>query len=197
MLYYYSKKPKAASSRLLVELKLSGILVRYVTSPGVFSKRKVDVGSLLLIKSVDASSAETLLDIGCGYGAIGIALAKLYPKLRVVMTDINRRAVQLAKENVRLNSLSNVEVRAGNLYEPVKGERFDIIVSNPPIRAGWHVVFPMIDDAPAYLNDGGSLYMVAKTRQGAPTLEERIRAVFGSCETVARRGGYRVLKATL
>ncbi|RLG53474.1 MAG: 16S rRNA methyltransferase [Thermoproteota archaeon] len=197
MSHYYSKKPKVASSRTLVELKLVGVLVRYVTDRGVFSREKVDRGSLLLIKSVDASNAQVLLDVGCGYGAIGIALAKLYPRLRVVMTDINRRAVQLARENIKLNSLGNAEVRLGNLYEPVKDEKFDIIVSNPPIRAGWRVVFPIIDEAPAHLNHGGCLYIVAKTKQGAPTLEKRMREVFGNCAIIARRGGYRVLRSVL
>ena len=137
-----------------------------------------------------------MLDLGCGYGVLGIVAALLAPNGRVVMTDLNERAVELARRNVHANAVPHVDVRLGAFYEPVAGERFDAIVTNPPIRAGKDVVFRIVDEAPVHLRPGGSLWMVARTKQGARSIEARITSVFGGTETIARGSGFRVLRSS-
>jgi len=164
------------------------------TDSAVFSRRDVDAGTRLLIDSVQIGPRESVLDLGCGYGPIGLALAGTVEGARVVMTDVNRRAVGLARKNAEANAV-RADVREGTLYEPVAGLVFDHVVSNPPIRAGKSVVHAIVEGAPTHLLDGGSLWLVARTRQGAPSLERKMEEVFGNTEVVARGGGFRVLRS--
>ena len=109
-----------------------------------------------------------LLDIGCGYGAVGITAAALTPKLRVVKTDVNIRAVRLARQNIEANRvLSNAEVRYGYLYEPVENMKFDCVLSNPPVSVGMDTVKAIIAGAPAVMAAGGSFQMVIRSKIGA------------------------------
>lgn len=174
---------------------LQGHPLTFVTDAGVFSHGAIDRGTDLLVRSLRLAPDAEVLDLGCGYGVLGIVAAVIAPNGRVVMTDINVRAVELARRNVQGNAVPHAEVRLGPFYEPVAGERFDAIVMNPPIRAGRSVVLRMIDGAPGHLRAGGALWMVARTRQGARTLEAHIETTFGGCETIARGSGYRVLRS--
>ena len=112
------------------------------------------------------------------------------------MTDVNERAVALARTNVTANGIDNAEVRLGNLYEPVADMAFDHIVCNPPIRAGRGVVDRILSEAPAHLLEGGSLWLVARTRQGADSLRHRMAATFGAADIVKRGSGFKVLRTT-
>ncbi len=109
-----------------------------------------------------------VLDLGCGYGPIGIVASRLVHY--VVMTDVNRRAVSIAKKNLKINGVRNAEVRWGNLYEPVAGEKFDSIITNPPVHAGKEVLREIVINAPRHLNDGGYLQLVIKTKQGGQSI---------------------------
>ena len=160
----------------------------------MFSRTQVDRGTELLIDTLDVRPGESLLDLGCGYGPIGLAVAAAVEGARVVMTDVNRRAVALARGNAERNGL-RVDVREGTLYGPVAGLEFDHIASNPPIRAGKAVVHGIVEGAPAHLLAGGSLWLVARTRQGAPSLREKMEAMFGNADIVARGGGFQVLRS--
>jgi 16S rRNA (guanine1207-N2)-methyltransferase len=162
----------------------------------VFSRGALDRGTELILEALDVGPCELLLDLGCGYGAIGIAAARLREDGRVVLTDVNERAVSLARENVRTNRVANAEVRQGSLYEPVKGLAFDHIVSNPPLRAGRRVVDRIISEAPAHLLPGGRLWLVARTKQGAQAIRNRMERAFGNAEVVKRGSGYKVLRST-
>jgi len=165
------------------------------TDAGVFARGEVDRGTELLAGSLALPPDAHVLDVGCGYGVLGILAAMLAPNGRVVMTDVNERAVDLAARNARTNAVPHAEARLGAFYAPVAGETFDAIVCNPPIRAGKDVVFRIVDGAPAHLRPGGALWLVARTRQGARSIEKRMLAAFGNCETVARGSGYRVLRS--
>ena len=116
-----------------------------------------------------------VLDIGCGYGAVGIAAAKLNPKLRVVMTDVNARAVRLAKKNVGVNKVPNAEVRYGFFYEPVEKLKFNCVLSNPPVSAGMETVKAIMAGAPKVMVHGGTFQMVIRTKIGAKLLPEFLR----------------------
>jgi len=166
------------------------------TDAGVFSGDKIDRGTELLIEAIEIGPCELILDLGCGYGAIGIVAARLSEGGHVILTDVNERAVALARKNVAANGVGNAEVRSGSLYEPVTGMAFDHILSNPPIRAGRQVVDRIVADAPQHLLEGGKLWLVARTRQGADSLRQRMAHAFGTAEIVKRGSGFKVLRAT-
>jgi 16S rRNA (guanine1207-N2)-methyltransferase len=147
--------------------------------------------------SILAADTALWLDIGCGYGAVGISAAASNPKLHVVMTDVNMRAVRLAKQNIEANRVSNAEVRYGFLYEPVEALRFNCALSNPPVSAGMDTVKAIIAGAPKVLQAGGSFQMVIRSKIGAKALPEAFCTAFGSCEVLARESGYRVLLGKL
>jgi 16S rRNA (guanine1207-N2)-methyltransferase len=134
-----------------------------------------------------------ILDIGCGYGPVGIAAATFRPDLHVVMTDVNRRAVWLAEENIERNRLENIEVRRGNLYEPVEDLVFNCVLSNPPISAGMETVKAIIKEAPKHISEKGVLQMVARSKVAGKRFRGFFEQSFGNIDVLARESGYRVL----
>ncbi len=191
--HYFSRRPEAPERRGLLRCRLRGLDFEFVTSSGVFSPRALDRGTRLLVESMVLPESGAVLDLGCGYGPVGIVAARLRPGLEVWMTDVNERAVALAEENARRNEVS-VVVRLGDLYEPVGGSVFGAILSNPPISAGMRrVVEPLVGGAVDHLVGGGSLQMVVQSNKGGRTVASLMEGFFGSVEVVARGGGYRVL----
>jgi len=134
--HYFSSRPSSPEKRGLIRCRLQGMEFEFVTSSGVFSHRRIDPGTRLLIDSMELPEAGRLLDMGCGYGPIGIVAARVNPGLEVWMTELNERAVGLAEENLIRNGVENAQVRRGHLYEPVEGLSFEAIVSNPPHLGG-------------------------------------------------------------
>lgn len=193
--HYFSREPGPAQPRCLFSAILRGREFRFITASGVFSARRLDPGTALLIESLQVGERDAVLDLGCGWGPIGIAAAALAPAGRAWLVDPNPRAVEIAKQNAALNGLTNVEVLHGEGTEPVRGLLFDVIATNPPIRAGKSVVFRLIEQAAACTKPGGSFYLVARTKQGAKTIAQKIGQVFGNVKEVRKGGGYRVFAA--
>ncbi len=191
--HYYEKNPEAKSSRKRISYTIGGLEFEFETDSGVFSRYRVDYGSDLLIKSVSPLSGR-VLDLGCGYGPIGIVLARLNPAARVVLADVNRRALTLAAENARLNDADNVEIVESDGFSRLEG-KFDSILCNPPIRAGKRVVIELIQASEQHLSPSGALWLVVQKKQGADSLKTVMGQTFGSCQTVARSGGFHVLKS--
>jgi len=189
--HYFSERQKTDHEILKIEEYIKGIKFEFLTDRGVFSRKKIDKGSKLLVKSVETEKSDTVLDIGCGYGIIGIVISKFVRK--VYMIDINRRAVHLARKNTVLNKCSNVSAMKKDFFE-FEIKNFDILVTNPPFRMGKEFVFKIIEMVPDFLKEEGKFYMVVRTKQGAKSYEEKIEEIFGNCETVDRESGYRVLK---
>ena len=165
---------------------------------------RYDLGIRLLtlgqIDSVYARVARLLrgpdvLDLGCGYGPAGIAAATAAANGKIYLSDINQRAVELARGNIRRNGIKNAEVRHGSMFEPFNGMRFDVIITNPPIRAGREVIESFIKGSHSHLKKNGSLYIVVRTKQGAKTLKRFMHEIFSNAEYAAMRGGYRVMLA--
>jgi 16S rRNA (guanine1207-N2)-methyltransferase len=134
-----------------------------------------------------------VLDVGCGYGPVGIAAAAFNPCLSVMMVDVNYRAVWLARQNVEKNRLSNVEVKRGFLYEPVTDMVFDCVLSNPPVTAGLETVKAIICNAPPHMSSNAAFQMVVRSKVGGKRLCMIFEEAFGNVEVLARESGYRVL----
>ena len=191
--HYFTNLPKSEERFGLVRTTLRGRSFEFLTASSVFSKRRVDLGTRLLIESMVLPREGCLLDIGCGYGAVGIVAASLNPKLRIVMTDVNIRAVRLARRNVELNKVASAEVRYGSFFEPVEGLMFNCVLSNPPVSAGMETVKTIVKRTPRVLADKGTFQMVIRSKIGSKALPAIFEETFGNVRVLARGSGFRVL----
>ena len=163
MNHYYTNNTELKSDIKTIKYTFKGKTISFKTDTGVFSREHIDFGTNVLLNSLeDLSSFRTLLDVGCGYGTIGLSIAKAYNDLSVDMVDINERAVNLTRMNAEENNIKNVNVMVSNIYENVTSN-YDVIISNPPIRAGKKVVFEIVEKAKEHLNLGGFICVVALT----------------------------------
>lgn len=189
---YYEKNPSVAHDIHELRVSLLDTPMTFLTDAGVFSKKMVDYGSQVLLKSLDVAKGKTLLDVGCGYGPLGLTLAKVYD-LNVTLIDVNSRALELAEKNAEKNGVS-ATIFQSDVYEAVE-DSFDYVISNPPIRAGKSVVHEVITGAKEYLVDGGSLTIVIQKKQGAPSAKKRMEEVFGNCQIIKKDKGYYILES--
>ena len=196
--HYFSPSPSSELEKGLIKTVLRGREYTFLTASGLFSYKRIDNGTRLLVESMIIPEAGLFLDMGCGIGVIGLVAAKENPDLTVVMTDINPRAIMIAGENIERMGLENAEVIEGYLYEPVKGRIFNTIVSNPPVSAGMsRVVEPIVKRAQRHLASGGSIQLVIQSQKGGNTLAEYLNQTFGDFKILSRSGGYRVLYSTM
>jgi 16S rRNA (guanine1207-N2)-methyltransferase len=191
--HYYAEQPKSKPQLGLIRTNLRGHFFEFLTSSSVFSKKRVDLGTRLLIESMVLPEKGYVLDLGCGYGPVGIAAAVLNPDSHVVMVDVNERAVWLAKENAKRNRVSNVEAHCGILYEPVKNMGFDVVLCNPPLSAGMKTVLSIITNAPKHLLKNGLFQLVVRSKIGGKRLSSELEEAFGNAAVLAKESGYRVL----
>ena len=189
---YYAENPDAAHDIHELRVDLLGEKMTFLTDAGVFSKKMVDFGSQLLLKCLEVNQGETVLDVGCGYGPLGLSLAKAYG-VQATMVDINNRALDLARKNAERNKVE-ATIFQSNIYEQVKG-KFDHVISNPPIRAGKQVVHEIIEKSKDFLGIGGDLTIVIQKKQGAPSAKSKMEDVFGNCEIVKKDKGYYILRS--
>jgi 16S rRNA (guanine1207-N2)-methyltransferase len=196
--HYYTERPRSASRPRELRFLYRGAILVFQVDTGVFGSSGLDPGTSLLIEALLPNRTDRILDLGCGWGAIGVAAAKAAPEGHVVMTDVNRRAVSLSRRNLRRNEIRNAEVRPGSLYEPVEGEKFDLIVSNPPYHVGRPTILKLFEEAPAHLSPGGTLLVVGKGSQGIRFYQGWLEEHWpGTVEVAGRGSGYRVLTARL
>ena len=193
--HYFTVLPKSESKLGLISATLRGRNFEFLTSSGVFSKRQVDLGTRLLIEEMTLPHEGFVLDLGCGYGPVGIAAAACNSNLRVIMTDVNMRAINLAKINAKKNHVENVEFRWGSLYEPVEDLTFNCILSNPPVSAGMKTVKNIIAMAPKFMAQKATLQMVVRSKVGAKILPQVFEEKIGKFQILAIKSGYRVLAA--
>ncbi len=196
--HYYAQRPAAASHRQLFELAVRGIQLKLTTDAGVFSKQGLDYGSKALIERMEIPPGSRILDVGCGYGPIGLTAARLTREGFADLVDVNERAVELARLNAEINGIGNVSVMQSDGLTSVGDRRYDVILTNPPIRAGKAVVHRIFEESAEHLVPGGMLWVVIQNKQGAPTARAKLEALFGE-DAVAEIGkdkGYRILRAT-
>ena len=168
---------------------------KFHTDNGVFSKEYIDYGTFAMLKAFIPNNIDlSILDVGAGYGPIGIVISKLYNK-KTYMLEINERAYNLILKNIEENKADSIAYNS-NLYEKLpENMKFASIITNPPIRAGKDVVFSIYEGAYERLDKSGELWVVIQKKQGAPSSKEKLESLFGNCEIITRDKGYYILKS--
>jgi len=189
--HYYTKTPKSKLVDYSFSAKVFGINLKFKTASGMYSPKKLDVGSIVHIEHAIIRNKDKVLDLGCGYGAVGITIKKLYPLSSVVMVDINERAVKYAKENAALNKVK-AEVFQSDVFENVKDKDFNTILLNPPVNAGLKVCYKMIGGSFEHLKLGGTLQTVLRPREGGARLINKMKSVFGNVKILGSKSIYEV-----
>lgn len=191
---YFTPVPTAESRPRAFVCSFAGRDFTFMTDAGVFSKGELDNGTRLLLSCLRADTEGRLLDLGCGWGAVGVIAGALCPRVSVVMTDVNERAGALARDNAARNGVSaDVYVGDGLKHLPRK---FNHILLNPPIRAGKQTVYRLFDEAAGKLTPGGRLYVVIRKQQGADSAKKHLEGLFHAVSVAARGGGFRVFECT-
>ena len=192
--YYYTGSPESAHEARSFRTVFAGRTLAFDTDAGVFSKQHVDPGSELLCKALPEDIAGRVLDMGCGWGAMTIMTLARFPKVNVTMADVNERALALAVSNVKKNFMT-AEAVLSDGFEKITGE-YDVVITNPPLRAGKAVIYKMFEDAKAHLVPGGVLYLVLRKQQGAPSALKFLKELYGKAEVIERDGGYWIIACT-
>ncbi|MBN2142107.1 class I SAM-dependent methyltransferase [Candidatus Woesearchaeota archaeon] len=191
--HYFTERPMSKRQELSFKTKLLGNVLTIHSASSIFSLKEVDFGTRLLIENAQIPQGAKVLDLGCGYGVVGIAIKKARPDIEVIMVDVNQRAVILSKKNCSANGVKT-SVFKSNKYsnENVKDALFDTVLTNPPFSAGKKLCIEFIEESHAHLRPGGTLQLVAPHNKGGSSLKKEIERVFGNVSELARRAGYRV-----
>lgn len=194
--HYFVNDDSLKSEKRNLYFNFKGFAFKFSSDNGVFSKNEIDEGSeILLTAFLNSEKRGRTLDVGAGVGVIGITIAKVTGS-EVDMLEINKRAVGLCEENIILNGVSNCKVYESDIYEKANG-RYDVVISNPPIRAGKKVVFEILEKAKEYLSEQGELWVVIRKNQGADSAKKKMTEVYGNCEIVKRDSGFYILKSVV
>ena len=196
MEHYYTNNPTTESREKIINSTIANENLKFYTDNGVFSKESVDFGTKTMLESFNTEKEDAkVADIGCGYGVISIFLAKKYPTFKFTMVDVNNRVLELSKKNIELNNINNeVEVLESSSFDNVEGN-FDIVLTNPPIRAGKKIVHKIMIDSYKHLNAQGELWVVIQKKQGLASCKKLLEETFSIVEIVDKNKGYYILKA--
>ncbi|MHA2283277.1 MAG: class I SAM-dependent methyltransferase [Promethearchaeota archaeon] len=199
--HYSSEFPNVKVKIHTISESLRRHLYFFKTVTGVFSFGKIDLGTKILVEHmVIPEEPGVLLDLGCGYGPIGIVLGHESPESLVFLIDVNKHAIWCARENVKLNLMNNRNIRilSGNYFEPIKSKniKFDGIFMNPPLRQGRKEFLYLIHIIPNYLKSDGSFQFVIKKKMGAPFVLNYLKSEFPNkiVEVLCKRSGYWVFR---
>ena len=194
---YFTNNPNLKSELRNIVYKYQGLTMSFFSDNGVFSKDKLDFGSTLLLETVFQhinNDNLDILDVGCGYGFMGVSLAKI-KKAQVTMCDVNKRALHLAEKNAAENGVSDsVKVIESDIYQNIT-DIYDLIITNPPIRAGKNVVYGILDGARDRLKVKGELWFVIRKDQGAKSTIKHVEENY-DVEVVTKSKGFYIVKAT-
>ncbi len=192
---YFENNENLKSDIFEINYYFKNHTIKFISDAGVFSRKGIDFGSSLLLKTIwIKENTKTILDVGCGYGTIGITLGLTNPNVTIDMVDVNLRALDLTRKNALANSINNINVYESNMYENVN-KTFDMIVTNPPIRAGKKVVYGIILGAYDHLNDGGSMWCVIQKKQGAESALKALKEKYKDVKVVCKDKLYYIIEA--
>ena len=195
--HYFSEKPEIKSEKKRIKYTIQNKKFEFITDNGVFSKSKVDFGTDLMLneflkknRGLEVEKIK-ILDIGCGYGVVSVVLKSFYPEISITLSDVNERALELSEENLKKYGINDYHIIKSDAFEKIT-EKFDVILSNPPIRAGKDIIFKIYSEAYEHLNENGEFYCVIQTKHGAKSTQKKLVEIFGNCDTVTIDGGYRI-----
>ena len=193
MEHYFTNNPTSKSEERILTYKIADKTIKFISDNGVFSKEHVDIATNFMLNVlINEEINGKVLDLGCGYGTIGITLSKFFD-IDITMLDINERALNLTRRNCELNQIKNAKIVESDGMEKIT-EKYNVIITNPPIRAGKAVIYKMYEDADKALEDGGSFYLVINKKHGAPSTKEFLTQIFGNCEVLDKKTGFNVMK---
>jgi len=190
MEHYFTKSPKSEIKILKIKEKLRNKEIEFYTASGLFSLKNIDKGSKLLTEKCIIKNNWKILDLGCGYGIIGLALKLAYPNMEVTFSDINERAIQLTNMNLKLHNIKAKAIQS-NSFENIK-DKFDTILLNPPQTAGKEICFKLIEDSKEHLKNKGLLQIVARHNKGGRDLSKKMLETFHNVKETAKSKGYRI-----
>ena len=192
---YFEKNDKLVDKPRYISYEIFNRKFTLKTDSGVFSNSQIDEGTYAFLKVlIPRQLSGSILDVGCGYGALGLTLASFLPSANFTLVDVYERALDLAKENKKTLELDNVTCLQSDIYSNVEG-KFDSIVINPPIRAGKKVIYAMFAGAYDHLIDGGSLFIVIRKSHGAESASKYISSIFENCSLLKRDKGYYIYES--
>ncbi len=194
MEHYFTNNQNLKSELRTIIYKHQDESLVFYSDNGVFSKDKLDFGSSLLLETYFKNNKQKnlkLLDVGCGYGFLGISIAKIL-NYKVTMCDVNKRALHLTSKNLSENKVE-AEVIESNVYDNIK-DTYDVIITNPPIRAGKEIVYQILDEARFHLNENGELWFVIRKDQGAKSTIKHL-AEYYICEILEKSKGFYIIRA--
>ncbi len=191
MSHYFSERPYYSRLRVRrVRVVIRGAYFEYVTAPGVFSSRYVDSGTMLLAENMVIEDGKVVVDLGCGYGVLGIVYAKFAPNSRVYMVDVNESALQLARLNAKINSVNNVIVKKSDLYSNIDSDKIEVVLCNPPVSAGLDVNYRIIEETWRRLVKGG-IFQVVYPLKVSERFEKKLSELFTEVNVLAKSGTHR------
>mgnify|MGYP001025931880 FL=1 len=194
---YFTANPNSEHHYQNFEFELLNHKLHFTTDSGVFSKSTVDFGTRTMLEALETVIINDgkILDLGTGYGPVGIAIAKAMSR-QVDMVDVNERALELAQQNAQKNGVTQLtRIFQSNIYDKIT-DKYALILTNPPIRAGKAVVTVMLQDAIKHLHPGGKLIAVLQKKQGAPSAQKNMMTIFGNARIIAKNKGYYILEST-
>lgn len=173
---------------------LNGFPFVFHSTWGLFSPRNIDEGTLLLLEYVEINDDDDCLDLGCGYGPLGLTLAKLAPEGTTTLVDRDFKAIEYSKKNAELNNISNVDILLSNGFDQIRDNKFDVIVSNIPAKVGNELMTLFFHDAMRQLNKNGRIYVV--TINGLREYIKRVfKDIFGNYKKLKQGKNYTVAMA--
>ena len=196
MVHYFSEdNDNLKSNPQVIAFGVKNTSLKFNTDNGVFSKKHLDRGTNILLNYLVINDVhKTALDLGCGYGVIGIYLNVAF-NMTVDMVDINKRALDLAQKNVVLNkAIANVYSSDG--FKSIKS-KYDLIITNPPIRAGKEVIYRFFEDAAKFLNKDGEFYLVINKKHGADSTLNKLNTIYKFVEIVNKKKGFLVIRCKM
>ncbi len=193
--HYFTNEELADDIRTINETIMANNYT-FMTNSGVFSKEHVDLHSKLLVEHVLTNQdCNKVLDLGCGYGVIGIVIAKHF-NISVDMLDVNARAVELAKHNCEVNDVNCKVFVSDGFNDSQVANDYDTIVLNPPIRAGKELCYHLYQEAHNHLVNNGSLFIVIHKKHGAKSTIDFLTSLYTKVEILYKKKGLFIVKTT-
>ena len=193
--HYYTNESNLISNERVLKYTFRNNTLILKSDTGVFCKDHIDFGTNVLLNSIPVfENNSRILDVGCGYGLIGLSIAKSNGTYSVDMIDVNKKAIGLSLENKKNNLITNALIFESDVYENVNEAEYDYIITNPPIRAGKSVVHDIVLNGYSHLKSCGKIYVVIQKKQGAPSLISRMEEVYSEVNIINKEKGYYIIE---